>query len=146
MRTQRSVIDYSLAKRATLADFFGGRLSSLDVCDAHPYLLRAAKYHGEVGTTDCPVCKRDPLIYINYVYGDELKDATGQVRGTVELPKMAREYADLTVYVVEVCRTCGWNHLNASYQIGTNGPRPRRARRPAGTSTALADSAPEPDD
>lgn len=131
MRTQRSVIDYSLAKRATLADLFAGRLSSLDVCDAHPYLLRAAKYHGEVGTADCPVCKREPLTHVTYVYGDELKDAAGQVRATVELPKLAREYAALTVYVVEVCRTCGWNHLNTSYQIGTDGERPRRASRRA---------------
>ena len=134
------MIYYSLAKRATLADLFGGRLSTLDVCDAHPYLLRAARYHGEVGAADCPVCKREPLIYVNYVYGDELKDATGQVRGTVELPKMAREYADLTVYVVEVCRICGWNHLNTSYQIGTNGLRPRRVRRSASANAETIDS------
>ena len=101
----------------------------MDVCDAHPYLLRAAKYHGETGTADCPVCKREPLTLVNYVYGDELKDATGQVRGTAELPKMALDYAELTVYVVEVCRTCGWNHLTTSYQIGTNGLRVRRVRR-----------------
>lgn len=135
MRTQRSVIDYSLARRATLADLFAGRLSSLDVCDAHPYLLRAAKYHGEATASDCPVCKREPLIHVTYVYGDELKDATGQVRTAVELPKMARDYADLTVYVVEVCRSCGWNHLTTSYQIGTGGLRARRIRRPATESS-----------
>ncbi|MEO6713296.1 MAG: DUF5318 family protein [Mycobacteriales bacterium] len=140
MRIQRSVIDYSLARRATLADLFAGRLSTLDVCDAHPYLLRAAKYHGEVGQFDCPVCKREPLTHVTYVYGDELKDATGQVRMTVELPKMAREYADLTVYVVEVCRNCGWNHLAMSYQIGTNGARPRRMRRATADAEAGAES------
>ncbi len=129
MRTQRAIIDYALARRATLADLFAGRISTLDVCDAHPYLLRAAKYHGETGTVDCPVCKREPLTLVNYVYGDELKEATGQVRGTAELPKMALDYAELTVYVVEVCRTCGWNHLTTSYQIGTNGLRVRRVRR-----------------
>ncbi|MDQ1709210.1 MAG: hypothetical protein QOG49_595 [Frankiaceae bacterium] len=136
MRHQRSVIDYSLAKRATLADLFAGRVSTLDVCDAHPYLLRAAKYHGETAATDCPVCKREPLIHVTYVYGDELKDAAGQVRATIELPKLARDYADLTVYVVEVCRTCGWNHLNTSFQIGTKGERPRRGRRAAADSQA----------
>lgn len=131
MRTQRSVIDYSLARRATLADLFAGRVSTLDVCDAHPYLLRAAKYHGEVTAVDCPVCKREPLFHVTYVYGDELKDAAGQVRGTGELVKMARDYGDLTVYVVEVCRSCGWNHLTTSYQIGINGLRQRRVRRSA---------------
>lgn len=129
MRSQRSVIDYALARRATLADLFAGRVTTMDVCDAHPYLLRAAKYHGEVTDLGCPVCKREPLTHVTYVYGDELKDAAGQVRATVELPKMAREYAELTVYVVEVCRGCGWNHLTTSYQIGTNGLRTRRVRR-----------------
>lgn len=131
MRTQRSVIDYSLARRATLADLFSGRLSTLDVCDAHPYLLRAAKYHGEPTDKECPVCKRDQLIHVTYVYGDELKDSAGQARSTAELAKMALDYADLTVYVVEVCRNCGWNHLVTSYQIGTNGQRQRRVRRSA---------------
>jgi hypothetical protein len=131
VRTQRSVIDYSLARRATLADLFSGRLSTLDVCDAHPYLLRAAKYHGEPTDKECPVCKRDQLIHVTYVYGDELKDSAGQARGTAELAKMALDYADLTVYVVEVCRNCGWNHLVTSYQIGTNGQRQRRVRRSA---------------
>ncbi|HZG94895.1 MAG TPA: DUF5318 family protein [Mycobacteriales bacterium] len=129
MRTQRSVIDYALARRATLADLFAGRLSTMDVCDAHPYLLRAAKYHGERTDTDCPVCRREPLTQVIYVYGDELKDAAGQVRASAELLKMARDYAELTVYVVEVCRSCGWNHLTTSYQIGTNGLRTRRVRR-----------------
>jgi hypothetical protein len=131
VRTQRSVIDYSLARRATLADLFSGRLSTLDVCDAHPYLLRAAKYHGEPTDKECPVCKRDQLIHVTYVYGDELKDSAGQARSTAELAKMALDYADLTVYVVEVCRNCGWNHLVTSYQIGTNGQRQRRVRRSA---------------
>ncbi|MEP7056135.1 MAG: DUF5318 family protein [Actinomycetota bacterium] len=138
MRTQRSVIDYSLARRATLLGLYSGRLSALDVCDAHPYLLRAAKYHGEATAAGCPVCKRDPLTHVNYVYGDELKDAAGQVRSTAELPRMALEYADLTVYVVEVCRSCGWNHLTTSYQIGTNGLRQRRVRRPATGNAAAA--------
>ena len=138
MRTQRSVIDYSLAKRATLADLFSGRLSTLDVCDAHPYLLRAAKYHGEPTGTECPVCKREPLTQVTYIYGDELKEATGQVRATTELPKLGREYADLTAYVVEVCRNCGWNHLNTSFQIGTKGERPRRIRRGATGAAATA--------
>ena len=52
---------------------------------------------------------------------------------TVELPKMALDYAELTVYVVEVCRSCGWNHLTTSYQIGTNGLRARRVRRAEGS-------------
>lgn len=129
MRSQRSVIDYALAKRAVLADLFGGRVSSLDVCDAHPYLLRAAKYHGEATSTPCPVCKREPLTHVTYAYGDELKEASGQVRATVELAALERAHGEVSIYVVEVCRTCGWNHLTTSFVIGAAGLRTRRPRR-----------------
>jgi len=140
VRTQRSVIDYSLAKRAALADLFAGRLAPAEVCDAHPYLLRAAKYHGEPTTKTCPVCKgRDPLTHVTYVYGDELKEGSGRVRGTDELIVMATQYDEFTVYVVEICRRCGWNHLDTSYLLGRAGaPAARRATRR--TASRAADS------
>ena len=45
--TRRSVVDYALARRAALASVRSGHTTVSDACDAHPYLLRAAKYHGE---------------------------------------------------------------------------------------------------
>lgn len=128
MRTQRSLIDYSLAKRATLYELFSGRASTMDVCDAHPYLLRAAKYHGEPAEATCPVCRKEPLTHVTYVYGDALKESSGRVRGSDELPALEREYDEVTVYVVEVCRGCGWNHLDRSYVIGRAGLPARRRR------------------
>jgi hypothetical protein len=126
----RSVIDYALARRATLADLSAGRVSSLDVCDAHPYLLRAAKYHGEPTRKRCPVCRADaPLIHVTYTYGDELGESSGRVRATRELPALAARYSELRVYVVEVCRPCGWNHLTTSYLIGTGEPKAKRQNR-----------------
>ena len=68
LRTQRDTVDYGLARRAALTDLFAGRASTMDVCDAHPYLLRAAKYHGEPTVTPCPVCKKGPLIHVTYTY------------------------------------------------------------------------------
>jgi hypothetical protein len=44
MKSKRSYIDYSLDKRATLIKLFRG---VVDACDADPYLMRAAKFHGE---------------------------------------------------------------------------------------------------
>lgn len=126
----RSVIDYALARRATLADLFAGRISSLDVCDAHPYLLRAARYHGERTTKRCPVCRGgDPLIHVTYAYGDELGESSGRVRTTRELPALASRYSELRIYVVEVCPPCGWNHLVTSYVIGTGEPRAKKQIR-----------------
>jgi hypothetical protein len=126
LRTQRSVIDYALARRATLNDLFAGRASTMDVCDAHPYLLRAAKFHGEPTESPCPVCKKGPLTHVTYTYGDGFKDTNGRVRATTELPALEREHPEFTVYVVEVCRDCAWNHLVSSYVLGTDGLRRRR--------------------
>lgn len=131
MWSQRAVIDYSLARRAALSELFtGGSLAVDDVCDAHPYLLRAAKYHGEPTERLCPVCRRDRLIHVSYVYGDELGQFSGRIKATAELEEMAREHGEFTVYVVEVCRGCAWNHLALSYVLGDGTPRrpPRRRR------------------
>ncbi len=127
----RDAVDYALARRATLVDLVRGRVAALDVCDAHPYLLRAARYHGEPTDRGCPVCRREHLTQVTYTYGDELGDASGRVRHTADLPGLAAEYAALTVYVVEVCRACSWNHLVSSYVIGTGGERRRPPRRRA---------------
>ncbi|MDP9432081.1 MAG: DUF5318 domain-containing protein [Actinomycetota bacterium] len=127
MTSQRSVIDYSLARRATLTDLFAGRASADDVCDAHPYLLRAAKHHGERTDSSCPVCRKQPLTHVTYVYGDELKEYSGRVKSSRELAEMAREHSEFTVYVVEVCTGCSWNHLRTSYVLGEASPPPQRA-------------------
>jgi Family of unknown function (DUF5318) len=125
------VIDYSLARRATLTELLAGRGASLeDACDAHPYLLRAAKFHGEPTDRRCPVCGRERLTHVTYVYGDELGQFSGRIRATAELEAMAREHGEFTVYVVEVCLGCSWNHLALSYVLGDGTPRtpPRRRR------------------
>jgi hypothetical protein len=42
---------------------------------------------------------------------------------------MAALYEEFSVFVVEVCRTCSWNHLVESYVLGSNGVGSRRSRR-----------------
>lgn len=131
MWSRRAVVDYGLARRATLRSLFAGHATTTDVCDAHPDLLRAAKHHGESTLKTCPVCRKERLTHVTYVYGDELGQYAGRVKVTRELPDMAREYGEFRVYVVEVCQGCGWNHLTLSYVLGTGEPRPRRRRRTA---------------
>jgi hypothetical protein len=129
--SQRAVIDYSLARRATLTELFERGVTSLDdACDAHPYLLRAARFHGEPTRQPCPVCGRVNLTHVTYVYGDELGQYSGRIKSTPELEAMAREHGEFTVYVVEVCQKCSWNHLALSYVLGDGTPRkpPRRRR------------------
>ncbi|QXJ26645.1 DUF5318 family protein [Actinomadura graeca] len=122
----RSVVDYGLAKRAALAELRSGSVTRDDACDAHPYLLRAARYHGEPTDQRCPVCDRERLTHVTYVYGDELGRYEGRVRATAELAEMDREYGEFRVYVVEVCQSCAWNHLAVSYVLGHGEQSPER--------------------
>jgi len=121
MRTQRQVVDYSLQKRALLRDVYSGRVGTFEVCDASPYLKNAARYHGEPTDARCPICRRENLWHVHYIYGDELKQSAGQARRLAELPVLAMTFREFHVYVVEVCRACGWNHLVEQYLLGRDG-------------------------
>ena len=126
-RTQRGFIDYSLDKRATLLALFRG---VVDACDADPYLMRAAKYHGEKADRKCPVCKKDSLVELCYTFGDQLGQFSGRIKNGKELDEMESEFGEFSVYVVEVCRECSWNHLCSTYLLGDGRERkaPRRQR------------------
>jgi hypothetical protein len=121
VRTRRQVVDYALQRRSVLADLYAGRATTLDVCDAHPYLLRAARFHGEPTEESCPVCRKERLTDVHYVYGDELRSSSGQAKSVAELHKMGMDHREFKVYVVEVCRSCGWNHLTLSFVLGRDG-------------------------
>jgi hypothetical protein len=129
-------VDYALKRRSVLASLHSGLTSSMDVCDAHPYLLQAAKFHGEATERTCPVCRRESLTEVSWIYGDELGHAAGSARREAELETLAELHAEFTVYVVEVCRTCRWNQLVRSYVLGTGGgddraaPEQGRGRQP----------------
>lgn len=129
VRTQRQVVDYALQRRALLAQVHAGRVGVMEVCDADPYLLRAAKFHGEPSGVTCPVCRKEPLTLVSWVFGDALKHASATARAPEELDRMAATFDEFNVYVVEVCRTCNWNHLVLSYVTGTGGLNDSRSRR-----------------
>jgi hypothetical protein len=136
VRTQRQVVDYSLRKRALLRDVYSGRVGTYEVCDASPYLKSAARFHGEPTEERCPICRRENVTLVHYIYGDELKQSAGQARTLAELPVLAMTLHEFQVYVVEVCRGCSWNHLVEQYLLGRDGldaadsgERRREARR-----------------
>ncbi len=129
MRSRRGVIDYALQRRATLVSLFTGLATPTDCCDADPYLLRAAKHHGEPAEIDCPVCRRCRLTLLRYTFGDQLGQYSGRIKAPKELEQMAAEHGEFTVYVVEVCVECGWNHLVESYVLGDGIDRRQRAAR-----------------
>jgi hypothetical protein len=128
VRTQRQVVDYALQRRALLAEVHSGRVGVAAVCDASPYLLRAARFHGEPSDQTCPVCRKERLTQVSWIFGDALKHAAGSARRPDEIEQLAHQYSDFSVYVVEVCRTCSWNHLVLSYVMGTD-DAPESSRR-----------------
>ena len=126
----RDVVSFALQRRAALEDLFTGGALRSDACDADPYLLRAAQWHGEATERKCPVCRRTELTHVTYTFGAQLGPYSGRVRATGALPALATEYGEFRVYVVEVCQMCTWNHLVTSYVLGDGIPRaaPRRPR------------------
>ena len=104
--------DYALARRAVLRELQKGRVARLDVCDAHPELVRAARNVGERAPYACPVCGGDEVAFVSYVYGDGLRAANGRcISMPGELEKLGKSHDEFMCYLVEVCPDCRWNHL-----------------------------------
>lgn len=126
-------VDYSLARRSLLGRVRRGDMAVIDVCDAHPELMRAAKNIGEEAEYVCPICSHESVRWVRYVYGDELKHHNGRVVYPADwLGELVRAHDQFTCYVVEVCIDCAWNHLVRSYQAGkrylSGGTEERRER------------------
>lgn len=123
-------VEYRLARNAVVSEFRKGRLSRLDVCDAHPELLRAARNVGSELVDDCPICEEARLVHVTYVFGPRLPP-NGRCPGTAaELARLCRRTDEVVCYVVEVCPDCAWNHLARMYPAGGRHRAPsRRAGR-----------------
>jgi hypothetical protein len=114
-RAELGVIDFTLAKRALLRDAQVGVLGLTDICDAHPELIRAAKHVGEPTRHDCPVCAKEKLVLLAYVYGESLRDQNGRVWSIDTGLRMTAAHPGASCYVVEVCTSCQWNHLREAF-------------------------------
>ena len=118
---RRRVVNFALRRRGVLAE----------VCDADVYLQRAAGFHGETTETVCPVCRKENLTEVSWVFGDDLGSSSGSARSDEEIEQLALTHDQFTVHVVEVCRSCSWNHLVLSYEVGLPEGTGRRTRRAA---------------
>ena len=119
-------VNYRLARDAVVRSFQKGRLSRLDVCDAHPDLVRAARGVGEATTEQCPICEDANVVLVSYAFGPGLPASGRCVTSEPELRRVARAATgDLACYVVEVCPDCRWNHLAHTFVVSG---RRRRAQ------------------
>lgn len=118
-RRTMPTVDYRMARRAVLNELQKGLRAKPDVCDAHPELVRAARFIGEELTEVCPVCEVERLRVVFYTYGKELRGReNGRVRRREDLAELRSRFGDFVIYVVEVCTGCSWNHLVRSFSTG----------------------------
>jgi hypothetical protein len=128
--TPREVINYALQRRSSVQDWKTGRVLKTDLCDADPYLKKAAQFHGVTTSRICPVCEIVNLIEISYVFGKELGPFSGRIKSPHDLLRMSKEHGQIKVFVVEVCQGCSWNHVYSSYVLG-DGKTRRPLKKPA---------------
>ncbi|MDG2025564.1 MAG: DUF5318 family protein [Acidimicrobiales bacterium] len=113
-------VDYRLAREATLQAWRDGDLPTEQVCDAQRELQRNAEFCGVALRTPCPVCEKESLVEVTYVFGPWLPKHGRCVTSDKEMVRLAARKAASQGYVVEVCTDCGWNHLARSRAIGGN--------------------------
>ena len=118
--------------------FQRGRLGRLDVCDAHPELLRAARNVGSPVEETCPICEEAALVLVTYVFGPRLPSQGRCPATATELDRLHRRADPVVCYVVEVCPECGWNHLVRMYPAGGR----RRRTGPPTAGGGRRDAAP----
>lgn len=123
----RGVVDHRLAKQAVIAELRRNPAADFEFTthiDPDPYLRRAAGRLAVVTERACPWCSAGGLRHVNYVYGDDLGHRAGYAVSPAELPPMASEFGEFDVWVVEVCLSCGWNHVHLTYTLGDGRARP----------------------
>ena len=126
-RTRDATIDYRMVRRAFIERVHAGDVSLREACDAERDLLRAAKHYGTSRRTPCPLCAKESLRNVTYLFGPRLPKSGRCITSSAELRDFDRRTEHYTAYIVEVCLECEWHHLLRAVPQG--GARPRVRRR-----------------
>ena len=111
-------VEYRIVRNTLVRQVLQGKVQRIDVCDAHPELLRAARNVGRRTKEACPICDDARLVNVTFVFGAKLP-AGGRCPGTAaELKALCRRPEPVLCYEVEVCPACGWHHLMRKYPGG----------------------------
>jgi hypothetical protein len=113
-----AVVDHRLARQHLVNEFRRGRLAQHQVCDAHPELIRAARFIGDASRVDCPICEEAKLVLVTYVFGARLPAHGRCITTRREMHELNRRSDDLRAYIVEVCVECSWHHLLRVVPVG----------------------------
>jgi hypothetical protein len=121
-----AAVEYRLVRNGLVKEVERGKLQKIDVCDAHPELLRAARNVGRRTEDPCPICADSTLVTVTFVFGAKLP-AGGRCPGTAaELKALCRRPEPVLCYEVEVCPDCAWHHLMKKYPAGGSQSRTRK--------------------
>ena len=115
--TGLGTIDYRFQRQMILTDLAKGRVSRSELCDAHPELMRAAR-HGAPGAGEtCPVCEDAEVVLVSYVFGPRLPAGGRCALSAAEIGKYRARSGIYSVYEIEACPACGWNHRRRRYSV-----------------------------
>ncbi|WP_245622047.1 DUF5318 family protein [Corynebacterium lactis] len=109
-------IDHALLRRQQLDQWRDGQVPRKALCDADARLVAAAKFHGRKAQVRCPVCRKDNLRLVFWVFGENLGRRSGTACGEIELSAIVDDYGSCTVKEVEVCPDCRWSFLVRTLQ------------------------------
>ena len=127
-------VEYRIVRNGLVREVERGRVNRVDVCDAHPELLRAARNVGRPTKEVCPICDEGRLVTVTFVFGAKLPPG-GRCPGTAaELKALCRRPEPVLCYEVEVCPSCAWHHLMRKYPAGGG-----KARAEEGGAGAVSD-------
>jgi len=110
-------VDYRLQRRRLLSDIDRGLVDRAEACDIHPELLRVARNAAPKSGQDCPLCFKEDIRLVAYVFGPRLGAGGKCVISDEELQRISRRQGKFVSYEVEVCASCGWNHLLRRYPL-----------------------------
>ena len=117
-------VDYRLVRAATLRAWKSGKLRLHEVCDAQRELQRNAEFCGKHTGRTCPVCEEADVVEVTYVFGSRLPKHGRCVTTRAEMQRLKARVSVSTGYTVEVCTSCGWNHLVRRFTLGGRRLRP----------------------
>ena len=110
-------VDYRLQRRRLLSDIDRGLIDRAEACDIHPELLRVARNAAPKSGENCPLCLKEDIRLVAYVFGPRLGAGGKCVISDEELQRISRRQGKFVSYEVEVCASCGWNHLLRRYPL-----------------------------
>lgn len=110
-------INYRLTRQAAVSEVLTGTMTRKDACDAHPALVRAAREVGTPTSEMCPICDKDRLVHVTYVFGPRLPKHGRCITLRGEMKQIAKRQGRFVAYVVECCNVCSWNHLVKRYPV-----------------------------